>query len=93
MLKENRRRQVFQFEHFTAIQRVAAEQKTEISKALGNEIMYDQLPAIGDIEVDRLVTAFLLLPLGAKLETQKAFVVELASIVAKRVSRRFPAAC
>lgn len=87
MLKENRRRQVFQFEHFTAIQRFAAEQKIEISKALRNKITYDQLSPIGDIEVDTLVTAFLLLPLGAKLEQQKAFVVELTSIVARRVRR------
>lgn len=86
MLKENRRRQVFQFEHFTAVQCFAAEQELEVSKALRNEITYDQLP-IGDIEVDTLVTAFLLLPLGAKLEQQKAFVVELASIVARRVRR------
>ena len=87
MLKENRRRQVFQFEHFTAIQRFAAEQKIEISKALRNEITYDQLPPIGSIDVDTLVTAFLLLPLGAKLEHQKAFVVQLVSIVARRVRR------
>jgi hypothetical protein len=87
MLKENRRRQVFQFEHFTAVQRFAAEQELEVSKALRNEITYDQLPPIGDIEVDTLVTAFLLLPLGAKPEQQKAFVVELASIVARRVRR------
>ena len=87
MLKENRRRQVFQFEHFTAIQCFAAEQELEISKALRNEITYDQLPPIGDIEVDTLVTAFSLLPLGAKPEQQKAFVVELASIVATRAKR------
>lgn len=87
ILKENRRRQVFQFEHFTAIQRFAAEQKIEISKALRCEIPYDQLPPIGNIEVDTLVTAFLLLPLGAKLEQQKGFVVQLVAIVARRVRR------
>jgi len=87
MLKEKRRRQVSQFEHFTAIQRFADEQKIEISKAIRNEITFDQLPSIIDIEVDTLVTSFLLLPLGTKLETQNAFVVELASIVAKRVRR------
>lgn len=87
MLKENRRTQVFKFEHFTAIQRFADEQKIEISKALSNEITYDQLPPIVDIEVDTLVMAFLLLPLGAKVEQQKTFVVELTSIVAKRVRR------
>lgn len=87
MLKESQRRQGFQFEHFTAIQRFADEQKIEISRAIRNEITYDQLPAIVDIEVDTLVTAFLLLPLGAKVEHQKAFVVELASIVAKRFRR------
>lgn len=87
MLMENRRQHVFQFEHFTAIQCFAAKQKPEISKALRNEITYDQLPPIGDIEVDTLVTAFSLLPLGAKIEQQKAFVVELASMVAKRARR------
>lgn len=87
MLKENRRRQVFQFEHFTSLQRFAAEQEIEFSKALRNKITYDQLQPIGDIEVDTLVTAFLLLPLGAKLEQQKMFVIELTSIVARRVRR------
>lgn len=87
MLKENRRSQVFQFEHITAVQRFAAEQEIEVSKALRYEITYDQLPPIGDIEVDTLVTAFLLLPLGAKLERQKAFVLELTSIVTRRVRR------
>lgn len=87
MLKENRRRHVFQFEHFAAVQRFVAEQEFEVSKALRNEITYDQLPPIEDIEVDALVTAFLLLPLGAELEQQRAFVAKLASIVAKRVRR------
>lgn len=87
MLKENRQRQVFQFEHFTAVQRFAAEQELEFSKALHNEITYDQLPPIGNIEIDTLVTAFLLLCPETKLEQQKTFVVELTSIVARRLRR------
>lgn len=87
MVKENRRKQVFQFEHFRAVQRFALEREIEVTKALRNEITYDQLPPIGGIEVDTLVTAFSLLPLGAKLEQQKAFVVDLTSIVAKRGRR------
>lgn len=87
ILKEKRRGQIFQFEHFTAVQRFAEEQALDVSKAVRNEITYDQLPPTADIEVDTLVTAFLLLPLGAPLEQQKKFVIGLALIVAEQIRR------
>lgn len=41
MVKENRRKQVFQFEHFRAVQRFALKREIEVTKALRNEITYD----------------------------------------------------
>jgi hypothetical protein len=76
------------FGHHTAIQRFATEHQQEIKKALGNEVTYDNLPPRADADVDMLVTAFLLLPLGAKEPHHKAFASELTAIMARRVKRR-----
>jgi len=85
MSKENQRSQGFRFEHFKTVQRFAMEQEIEINRALHNEVMYDELPAKEDVDADTLVTAFLLLPIGARLDQQKTFVVALASIVAEQI--------
>lgn len=87
MLNENRQKEVFHFEYFRAVQRFAMEEEVEVTKALRNEIIYDQLSPLRDIDVGTLVTAFSLLPLGTRSEQHKMFVVELASIAAKKIRR------
>ena len=87
MLKEDRRQQISQFEHSRAVHRFAMEQEAEIEKAIRNEVTPDDLLPLGDIDVDALVTAFLLLPQGTQFENQKIFVIGLASIVAEHTRR------
>ena len=87
ILRENRKKGTHEFHHFTAIQRFAAEYEQEIAQVLGNELTPDQFspPAVANIDV--LVTAFLLLPLGTKELHHKAFVIKLTAMMAKRVKR------
>jgi hypothetical protein len=87
MLSENRKKGTYEFAHFMALQRFAAEHEEEIEKVLRNEMTYDELPPRTEAQVDALVTAFLLLPLGTKEAHHKAFVVELTSMMSKRVKR------
>ena len=86
-LRENRKKGTYEFAHFTAIQRFAAEYEQEISKVLRNELTYDELPPRADADVNALVTAFSLLPLGTTEAHHKTFAIELTSMMAKRVKR------
>lgn len=87
ILQENRTKGTYGFHHFTAIQRFAAEYEQEIAQVLRNELTPDKLPPPVDANVDALVTAFSLLPLGTKELHHKAFAIELTEMMAKRVKR------
>lgn len=87
ILRNNRKKGTYRFHHFTAIQRFAAEYEQEIAQVLRNELTPDKLPPPVDANVDALVTAFSLLPLGTKELHHKAFVIELSAMMAKRVKR------
>lgn len=87
ILRENRKKGTYRFHHFTAIQRFAAEYDQEIAQVLRNELTPDKLPPPADANVDTLVTAFSLLPLGTKELHHKAFAIELTAMMAKRVKR------
>ncbi len=88
ILRENIKKGTHGFDHYAAIQRFATEHEQEITKVLGNEVTHDEMPPRADADVDTLVTAFFLLPLGTKEAHHKAFAIELTSIMAKRVKRR-----
>ncbi len=87
ILRENRKKGTYRFHHFTVIQRFAAEYEQEMAQVLRNELTPDKLPPPVDANVDALVTAFLLLPLGTKELHHKAFAIELTAMMAKRVKR------
>ncbi len=87
ILREKREKGTYEFHHFTAIQRFAAEHEHEIGQVFRNELTPDQLSPSADENIDALVTAFLLLPLGTTDVYHKAFVIELTLIVAKRAKR------
>ncbi|MBW8363833.1 MAG: ATP-binding protein [Rhizobium sp.] len=87
ILHENRTKGTYGFHHFTAIQRFAAEYEQEIAQVLRNELTPDKLPPPVGANVDALVTAFSLLPLGTKELHHKAFAIELTEMMAKRVKR------
>ncbi|MFH1495328.1 MAG: AVAST type 4 anti-phage nuclease Avs4 [Pseudomonadota bacterium] len=88
ILRENRKKGTYEFHHFTAIQRFVAEYEEEITEVLRNELTYDKLPPPLDANLDALVTAFSLLPLGTKEANHKAFAIELTAMMAKRVKRK-----
>lgn len=87
ILRGNRENGTYGFHHFTAIQRLAAEYEQEIAQVLRNELTPDKLPPPADANVDALVTAFSILPLGTKDLHHKAFVIKLTAMMAKRVKR------
>ena len=89
ILRENRAKETYEaFHHFTAIQRFLAEYEQEITAVLCNGFTAVELPPSADANVDALVTAFSLLPLGTKDPHHKAFAIELAAIMAMRVKRK-----
>lgn len=79
---------VYEFAHFTTIQRFAAEHEEEITKILANGLTYDELAPRAEASVEALVSAFSLLPLTTRDAHHKAFVIELASMMAERGKRR-----
>ena len=90
ILREKRNKGTYEFAHFTAIQRFAAEYEQEISKVLRNELTYDECPRRAGANVDALVTAFSLLPSGTTEAHHKAFAIELTSMMARRAKRHSP---
>ncbi|RTL55636.1 MAG: hypothetical protein EKK46_06255 [Rhodocyclaceae bacterium] len=88
ILRESREKGAYEFHHFTAIQRFASEYEQEIGKVLHNEFAHDKLPRLSETNVDALVTAFSLLPLGTNDLHHKAFAIELTTMMAKRVKRK-----
>lgn len=87
ILRENRKIGTHGFSHFTVIQRFAAEYEQEITQVLRNELTPAKLPPSADANIDALVTAFSILPLGTKELHHKAFAIELTAMMAKRVKR------
>jgi hypothetical protein len=87
ILMEGRETQAYQFAYFEAVRRFVAEYESELSHVVRNEIAYAELPPIGELDIETLVTAFLLLPLGTKDQQHKAFAIQVASAMAKK-SRR-----
>lgn len=87
ILRENTKKGVYEFAHFTMIQRFTTEHEEAITKVLRNDLTYDGLPSRAEANVDTLVAAFSLLPLGTKEAHHKKFVIELTSMMAKKVKR------
>jgi hypothetical protein len=87
-LRENRNKETYGFDHFTSIRRFSAEYEQEIAQVLRNELTPDKLPPLADANIDALVTAFSLLPLGTNDLHHKAFAIELTTMMAKRVKRK-----
>lgn len=88
ILNESRKKGTYEFHHFTAIERFTAEYEQEIEKVLHNEFAHDELPPLSEANIDALVTAFSLLPLGTNDLHHKAFAIELTTMMAKRVKRK-----
>jgi hypothetical protein len=88
ILSENRKKQIFSFDHATVIQRFATEYASSISQVLSNEITYENSQPVRGLDDDALVTALMLLPLGTQDVQHKAFVVEVASAMVKKSRRR-----
>jgi hypothetical protein len=87
ILRENRKQGVHRFHHFMAVQRLSEECEQEIAQVLRNELTPDKLPPPAEANIDALVTAFLLLPLGTNDLHHKEFAIELTAMMAKRVKR------
>lgn len=76
--EENRKKQKYDFSRVAAIKRFKEECKAQIKKALSNQLSYDDIQNVKEIDSDVLVTAFLLVPLKTTNENHKKFLREIS---------------
>jgi hypothetical protein len=88
MLKENHKKQIYRFSNTTVMRRFIVEHESEIEKIIANKISYEEISALGEFDVDALVTAFLLLPSETQDITHKTFARGISQIIATKMCWR-----
>lgn len=88
LLEEKQAAGDYHFTHFEAVQRFISGYQSEIDKVLRNDISDDQGIQHDPLNIDSLVTAFKLLPLGTENQYHKVFAVEVATAIAIKSRHR-----
>ncbi|MES2930964.1 MAG: AVAST type 4 anti-phage nuclease Avs4 [Patescibacteria group bacterium] len=78
---ENRKNNVYDFSKSILLKRFKKECKSEILKAVSNQLSYSDVQNISDIEAGTLVTAFLLVPLKTTDENHKKFLRDMSPVL------------
>jgi len=79
--EENRKKNVYDSSKMEAIKRFKKECNAEIRKFKANQISYDDLSNIRDIEPETLTSAFFLVPLKTTDENHKKFLRDITSTI------------
>lgn len=77
--EENRKNQKHDFSRIPVIKRFKKECKAEIKKVVSNQLSYDDIQNVAEIDPDVLVTAFLLVPLKTNDANHKKFLRDISS--------------
>jgi hypothetical protein len=88
MLKENHKKQIYNFSHTMAMRQFIVEHEFEIEKIVGNKITYEEISPLIKFDVEALVTAFLLLPSETGDKTHKDFACGISQIIATKMCWR-----
>ena len=81
--KESQKKNTYDFLKITVIARFKKECAAELSKFVSNQLTYDDIANIAEIDPATLVTAFLLIPLRTADENHKKFVKDIIPVFIK----------
>ncbi|MFQ5684324.1 MAG: AVAST type 4 anti-phage nuclease Avs4 [Candidatus Binatia bacterium] len=83
IIEENRKKNVYDFSHASAVERFGAKYRSELTKVVSNQLTYTEIPSLSGIDPGTLVTAFLSLPEKTADEDHKKFVRGIFPILSK----------
>lgn len=79
--KANRKKNIYNFSTASVLKRFKRQCKSEISKAVSNQLVYSDVSNVADVDPGTLVTALLLLPLRTIDESHKKFLRDISSVL------------
>jgi len=83
--QEKHKHGAYDFSNHELLEAFAKKHEAEIIKIVSGKIVYSDIPNIDQIDLDTLVTAFGLLPIGTADETHKKFLHQIFPIFSKRL--------
>jgi hypothetical protein len=83
--QEHYKHGVYDSSNHELLEAFAKQHEAEIAKVASGEITYSDIPNIGQIDPDTLVTAFRLLPIDTDDDTHKTFLRQIFPIISRKV--------